>query len=142
MTVDDPKKKQLEELRAARLEREARAREAEETARLNRDVADEVALAKAAEEHGPLGVKTSALKTDLGIVILKRPHHLEMRKMLSKGEKLGELDAIALVKSCLVHPTRPELETMLEELPAIGGDLMAVAMQLARGRVEEVSGKS
>lgn len=133
--------KKLELLRAARIEREEKAALEAEQERLRRDVADEEALAAAEAKHGPLGKNIIALKTDLGVVILRRPHHLEMRKMLAK-EKLDEREATVFVRSCVVHPDGASFETLLEERPAIGGQLVELVLRLARGRTEELAGKS
>lgn len=135
-------KARLEELREARREREAKTAAEDASVEVLREIRDEEAIAKAEGEHGPLGKRIAAMKTDAGVVILKRPHHLRWRELTSKPiDKISEADANALLKSCLVHPTGPELETLLETYPALNGELAALVLKLARGRAEEVSGK-
>lgn len=132
-------KKELAALADERAKRETAAAAEDAAEKIERDLRDERAIAKAFAEHDRK--RLGYLKTDLGVVILKRPHHLHFRELTKKAE-LTEADTIGFVKKSLVHPTGAELETMLEELPALGGDLVSLVMKLARGRTEEVTGKS
>jgi hypothetical protein len=135
-------KARLEQLLEERRQREEKASADEASVSLLQAVRDEEAIAKAEAEHGPIGKRIGALKTDAGVIIVKRPHHLRWRELTSKPiDKISEADATALLKSCLVHPTGPELETILETYPALNGELAGLVLKLARGRAEEVQGK-
>lgn len=135
------KKQELEQLIASRVEAEAKEAEAEAARELDRAIAGERAIADAVAKHGPLNRKVAALRTSAGVIVVKKPHHLEVRK-LGATANLSEADAIKFVKTCLVHPAAAELELILEEYPLLGGDLMSLVLRLARGRSEEVAGKS
>lgn len=133
-------KKQLAELVAKREAAEAAEAAAAEQRELELDLAGEVAIAEAVAAHGALGSKVAALRTSAGTIVVKRPHHIEMRKFQAI-EKATEAEAIAFIKTCLVYPSAAQLETILEEYPAVGGPLMTLVVRLALGRVEEVVGK-
>lgn len=133
--------KELARLIAEREAGEEQAAAAAAGPELELAVAGELAIAAAVKAHGALGKKIGALRTSAGVVIVKKPHHLEVRKLGATAD-LSEAQALAFVKTCLVHPSAAEFETIIEEYPLIGGDLMGLVLRLARGRSEEVAGKS
>lgn len=129
----------LEQLERAREERAAKAAKARRLEDLERSVADAEAIAKAEED---LGVgKFAAHRTPLGVVIVKRPNHMHYRKFVSLKEHTPD-DAERLVLQCLVHPSKGAFQQISEEYPAAMLKVAELVVDLAAGRVSEVSGKS
>lgn len=146
---------QLAELKAERL-RLAEEREQTEAAQRLTDeieleriaIADEKAIAAAVAEHGTLGKRIAALKTPgLGVVIVKRPHHVAFRKW--SDTHLGKMDTPVtndayedLVRPCIVHPDRAEFDRYVEQQPALLTRAANLVTKLAGMRGTELSGKS
>lgn len=127
------------EFEAIEREREARARADEKRRRveaLERDARDARAIAKAEEEIG-VG-RFAVIKTELGAVIVKRPHHMHYRRFINLAEPKSD-DATRLVLTCLVHPSRAQFDALIEELPAVPVIAASAVVDLAAGR--KVSGK-
>jgi hypothetical protein len=129
---------ELEELEKAREAREALAAESK-LEELEREVADAKAIAKAEEEHG--AGKFAAVKTPLGVVIVKRPEHMHYRRFIGSKD-IGIDDAERLVLTCLVHPSRAEFQRISEEYAAIPLEVAGRVLDLAAGRHAEVGKKS
>jgi hypothetical protein len=128
---------ELEQQRDEREQLEELRRQAQREELLTRDAPH---VAKAEEDHGPIGVKIAVLETDLGAIIVKRPNHLHYRRYQNKGASSVE-DLWALVRPCLVYPSAAEVEKILEELP---GKLLPLAnrvVELAGHREEELTKK-
>lgn len=124
-------------------DREARAELAQLEASVEaaeRAILDEQAIARAEDEHGALGRFIAVVQTDLGAVIVKRPHAATFRKF-QDAASLKTRDLDALVRPCLVHPDRGGLDQILAEQPATLVRLANAVSELAGARVEEVSGK-
>ena len=115
----------------ARLEKLARIEE--------QAVKDAPFVAKAREEHGV--ERTAVIDTDHGAIVVKKPHHLNTKKLAATGDKTSEADVNAFLRSCLVYPTWAEVERMLEDSPGVGGALIDALGKLARGGAAERSGK-
>lgn len=122
---------------AARAELEALRREVELE---EREARDAPAIAKAEEEHGPIGEKIAVVKTGWGSVVLKRPNHVIFKRFQDKASAKSD-DFLALVKPCVVYPDAKTVEVIVEEYPATLVDLADVVVELARGRAREVSAK-
>lgn len=146
---------ELAKLKAERLELEERRHEQEASLRIADEIeleriaiADEKAIGAAVAQHGTLGKRIAALKTPgLGVVIVKRPHHVAFRKW--SDTYLGKLDGTVsndayeeLVRPCLVHPDRLEFDRYCEEQPALLTRVANVCTKLAGMRGTELSGKS
>lgn len=128
------------ELARAREEREERAAKEERVAAEERAVRNEEAIAKAVEEHGPVGRTLAVVDTDLGVVIVKRPHQATFRKFQDAGStKTAAVEQ--LVRPCVVHPSPDQLDRILDELPATLIRLADAVCTLAGMRREEVAGK-
>ena len=137
----------LEQIRAerAQLARERERREEETDAQEllemeERGLADDRAIAAAVEQHGPLGKKIAAVYTDLGIIILKRPHHVMWKRFQDTGLVTTE-ELEKLVRPCLVHPDRFTFERYCEEQAAILGRCANQVSALAGFRLKEVGAK-
>jgi len=146
----DPDHEARQRLQAAKLERaritEARtAREkarsvSEQLAEAERELRDDQAIEKAECEHGLLGSKLAAVKSGLGVVIVKRPHHVLFRRFQDAG-KTDSVQLSILVNGCLVHPDLGTFERYCEEEPALLLRVANAVAALAGVRASEVSGK-
>jgi len=124
------------------LRRQQRADEEERVQKLaeaERALRDEEAVDAAEQEHG--AKKIAVVQTDLGVVIVKRPHVATFRKFQDKGSTDSE-SLEKLVRPCLVYPKLPEFELICSELPATLLRVANAVTMLAGVRTEELAGKS
>lgn len=132
-------KAELEALEHAEEERAAATAKERELAAVRREVADRKAIDKAAEEHGE--GKFALIRTDLGVVIVKRPNHMHYRRFINLKDPSSD-DATRLVVQCLVHPDKAGFEALSEELPGVPMLAASAVIDLAAGRTKDLSGKS
>lgn len=138
-----------ERMRAAKAARSALAKSrAEKTAQLELEAAveaeeralkDEQALACAEDEIGPVGKKICTVPTDLGIVILKKPHPAVYNRFQDKGE-LTTRALTEFVQPSLVYP-KDRFDQILDELPATLALCGNAIAELAGARRVETQGK-
>lgn len=137
---------ELAELEAKReaiaLRREAFANaeaEADKLAAAQRGLADDEKIEALELEHGTR--KIAVLRTELGAVVVKRPHLNTFRKFQDHGatdsEALGKL-----VRPCLVHPDVANFEKICAERPATLMQVANACIRLAGVRSEDLAGKS
>jgi hypothetical protein len=138
---------QLAEVRAKRaaLAEARRVREAqraidEALADEKQSLADDQAIEAAEAEHGPVGKKLAVVKTDMGAIILKRPHPAAFKRFQDKGS-LKTVDLDRLVRGCLVHPLPDVFDLVMDELPATLLRCADAVSYLAGVRAEDVSAK-
>jgi len=139
-----------ERLQNARLERSRLAEERDkreaaaallaEVESEERALRDEQAIEKAVAEYGELGGKINVYPTTLGVVILKKPHHVLFRRFQDQGE-FNNLECEKLVRTCLVHPDKSEFDRYLTEQPGILVPLANLACALAGVKVGAAAGK-
>jgi hypothetical protein len=110
----------------AEVEREAMALEADK------------AMAEAEEKYG--ASKIAAVHTDLGVVIVKRPHAALFKRFQDSGEATY-LEFEKLVRPCVVYPDTTKLDRILDELPATMARLGSAVAILAGVRMKEAQGK-
>ena len=134
-------KADLDALAKKRAEREAAQAATDRVEAVERELADAIAIDAAVAEHGPLGKMIAAIDTDLGVVIVKRPHAATFRKFQDTGS-MKSADLEKLVRPCLVHPDGEKFGALLEQLPATLLRVANVVTELAGMRSAEVSGKS
>ncbi len=111
----------IEELRAKRLEIEARREadklanaDAEELARETRALADAEAIDAAEKEHGADGIRI--VQTEEGVIIVKRPAQATYRKFIDTGK--GDTESLdKLAAPCLVYPAKLEYRRLLDKYP-------------------------
>lgn len=127
---------QLEAQRAARGVTVAEQLEAERLA-----LANEQAIAKAEDAHGPLGKRIQAIDTDLGVVIVQRPDHIRFKRFQDSADA-STAEFYKLVVPCLVHPKADRFDAMLQEQPAILARVATQVCVLAGVRLKENAGKS
>ena len=129
------KKNEAEERRTALEESEAKLREVFEA---ERDAADEVAIADAEAEYG--AKKIGIVRTEVGVVIVRRPNSVTFKKFRDRGQT-KTVDLERLVGACLVYPDRDALDKILDEKPAALDRAANAVAELAGFRAEEVSEK-
>lgn len=138
------------ELAATKAQRDLDTDKAAVLEREKRALRDEVALRAAEETHGQAleygsgpaeGRKLAVVRTDVGAVIVKRPHHVLFKRFQDSGEANAE-EFDKLVRPCLVHPDGATFDRYLEEQPAILGRVAGAVAVLAGIRVKELAGKS
>lgn len=112
----------------------------QELERAARELADEEAVATAEDEHGEMGVHIMAVRTECGIVIVKRPAALIFRRFQDQGKSASQ-DLEKLVRPCLVHPNRESFDHYCDEQPATLLRVADAVAHLAGVRNTEVSGK-
>ncbi len=143
-------REKLNELSARKALRDLEAETASRLERAKRDLRDAEAIAAVEEKYGDAleygsgpaeGRKAAIVRTDLGAVIVKRPHHVLFKKFQDSGEANAE-EFDKLVRPCLVHPDGATFDRYLEEQPAILGRVAGAVAVLAGIRMKEMSGKS
>jgi hypothetical protein len=122
----------------------------EELERERRKLSDAQAIKSAEGQHGPAyrfgeddavdGRKIAAVPTDLGVVIVKRPHQALVRRFQASKTSNSD-DAMGLVGPSLVHPARSVFEEMLKEQDVILARVARAALELAGFRQKEMAGK-
>jgi hypothetical protein len=132
---------ELEALETRREARKAERAPAAEIEAAERELADAKALDAAESEHGEIGKKISTVKTELGIVILKRPDAATFRRFRDTGSAKS-FDLEKLVRPCLVYPDRVVFDRILEEQPGTLTAMADAVAVLAGIRTEEVAPKS
>ncbi len=132
------KKKALQEkLAAFQAEREAQLapkKAEDEVAQLERQLADEQALADAQDAHGEENVR--GVRTASGLVVVKRANHLIFKKYIDKADfSTKALEELIYGKNeatrCLVRPDPDTLDKWLElepfRLQAVAGAIGILA---------------
>lgn len=128
------------ELEKQRAERDAARALEEQLEAETRALADAEAIAKAEDEHGPVGKRIALVRTDLGVIILKRPNPVLFRRFQDQGKTTHEaLDK--LVRPSVVYPDGSSFDRILDELPATMTLCANAVCVLAGVRTEEASGK-
>lgn len=137
----------LEAVRAKR-EEIAKARRALEASRSaeqelldeTRALADEQAIHAAEIEHGPIGRRFMAVKTDAGTILVKRPHMNTFRKYQDNGES-DSASLEKLVRPCVIYPDLARYEEILAEVPAALMKCANAVTYLAGVRKEDLTAK-
>lgn len=130
-----------ERKRAAEAKRQATQAAADALAKVEteeREALDEEAIANAEAEHG--ANKIGIVRTDLGAVIVKRPHPAHYKRFRDR-ESAKTQDLEKLVRPCVVYPDATRFDAMLDEQPAILDRVANQVVELAGFRAREVSGK-
>lgn len=131
-------RRQLDELRAQRTIAELKSPQAE-LAEAKLALTDEQELQKAIKEHGKLGDRVHAIYTPLGAVIVKRPTRAAYREYQAADDRFEGQDV--LVHACLVHPDHAGYEKIVDEYPAIQGQLAGAIALLAGIQLETTATK-
>lgn len=102
------------------------------------DPAARAALVAAEQEHGERRV--ALIMTEEGPVVIKRPHRNNVYKLLD-AERITTSAQLALVKSCLVHPSAEAFDKILDEQPAALVHIAGAALTLAGSGAKALAGK-
>jgi hypothetical protein len=136
---------QLAEIRSKRAKlaeaRELRAlpSAAEQLATEQRALADDEALERLELEHGPVGKAIEIVRTDVGAVIVRRPHMAVFRRFQDDSKDTAALEK--LVRPCVLHPSKAEFDRMCEELPFTLQRCADAVCKLAGIRKEDIQAK-
>jgi hypothetical protein len=133
-------KAERQRLTAAREQRNAEREAAEALPRQELALADDKAQDEAEAKHGALGAGIRVVETDLGRIILKRPH-AAMYKRFADKSSIETDDIEPLVRHCLVHPSVGQFDAIMEVLPATMLRCADQIALLAGVRLEKVTGK-
>jgi hypothetical protein len=143
-------KAKLAALQDARAKREASIGQANELAQAQIALADAEAIEAAETEHGQcfiagesesaFGRKIAGVRTDGGIVIVKRAHPAVFKRFQEADEMTTDVIE-KLVMPCLVHPDKATLGKLLETHPAKLTECADAIAVLAGIRRKKVSGK-
>ena len=145
--MSDPLAEALARKDAAEARRAARRAETPEAAlaRAKLEADDAEAIAAAEEQHGNLGDGIATVSTPMGVVIVKRPHHVVWKKIENEADsrnKQRQYEAVSsCIRSCLVHPARQQYEAIEEKYPGIRGSLLGLLGKLAAGGEVAASGE-
>jgi len=125
----------------------ARAREArsqptaaELLAVAQRELAEDRELDRLEAEHGKVGRVLLMVRSEVGAVIVKRPHMATFRKF-QEAKDIGTKELENLVQPCVLYPTRAEFDGMLKELPFLLNRCADAVSTLAGVRKEDIKGK-
>ncbi len=142
MTTDaQAKLDALREQRAALAEQAAARLEPsidEQIALEERALLDDQKFADAQIQHGARAVKL--IRTEAGGIIVRRPHISAFRKFQDTGN-LNSDATEEFVKSCLLHPSKPEFDKYLREAPGALVKIASVCVELAGFRSDEQRSK-
>lgn len=105
-----------------------------------REAKDAEAIATAEAKHGRQGKKIAVILTDMGAVIVKRPHHVAY-KAFTDLEEIKSADLDKLIRPCVVYPDASALDKILEELPGTLNRCADAVCYLAGARKGELAKK-
>jgi hypothetical protein len=128
------KRAQLAEAREARAEPTA----AELVAVEKRQLAEDEAFDAAIAEHGAKRVEF--VRGRDGAIVLKRPHMATYRKFQDNGS-LSSDSVEALVKPCIVWPSKAEFDVLVKDEPALLQRCANAVCALAGVRSSDAAGK-
>lgn len=136
-TVEELRK----ELAAKKAARAAANAEGDERARLEREIADETAMAEAEATLGRPGIDFCGVQTPDGIVIARRPGHGKLRGFAKlKDPSLEEVDAFVL--PCVTYPSRDRYQEIAEKYGLLPLRLANALVDLGGISFKEAKGKS
>ncbi len=133
-------KAELRAVEARRTERSLSSAAAEELAAVKLELANSRALEAAEAKYGALDDYIATYSTKLGVVIVRRPHHVIYKRFADK-QKLDMEAIMPLIKNALAYPDYTTFEGWLEELPGIAVPIANVICRLAGVRTTEISEK-
>lgn len=135
----------------------AKAKKAEIEARRAAKAAEDAALAavvaaereaKEAEiienaeaEIGPIGEKIALVRTQAGLIVVKRCHPNSFRRFQDQG-KFGTTNLMQLIAGAVVHPDKAAFDALLDEYPGILAAVADAVLRLAGAAAQVQSEKS
>lgn len=129
------------ELSDARAARESERKKLAELEQLEREVRESEALEMLEAEHGPLNEKIRAVHTPAGMIVVKRPAAIQMRRYNDAGKTTSEAYD-KLVRPCVLYPDKAELNRIFDDYPASLNLCADAVCWLAGFGRKELEGKS
>jgi hypothetical protein len=136
------KRDEIETRRAAKRDVDDLQREAETA---TREAEEAETLERLEGEHGTDGVHIWSLKTDMGMVVIRRPPLVKYQAFLDKaGRKNGptQADQREFLRDLVVYPDRARFGKMISDMPALVGRCSDAAIYLAGWRERDEEGKA
>ena len=136
------KREAIESRRATKRDADELQREAETA---TREAEEAEVLERLEGEHGADGEHIWALKTQAGMVVIKRPSLVKYQAFLDKaGRKNGptQADQREFIKELVVYPDRSRFAKMISDMPALVGRCSDAAIYLAGWRERDEEGKA
>lgn len=113
--------------------------EIEETKRRRKE---EEVLAQCEAKHGLLGKALERVDTLDGMVIVKKPDGIKVRKWQDQHKEDISTDALRqLARPCVVYPELSEFDTLVAERPVVMVSVATAVLKLAGLRLKELGGK-
>jgi hypothetical protein len=109
-----------------------------ELAKAEREAKEAETLLELESKHGK--DKIGYIETDLGMVVLSRPHAALFRRFQDQ-DKATVLEVEKLVRPCVIHPTKERFDMMCEEQPMILARAAEVVSRLAGFRNKDLEAK-
>jgi hypothetical protein len=131
-------KAKLAAQRAERAAAMAPKRAQTELARLEQQLKDEAAFAKAQDVHGEDNV--SAVTSQSGLVVVKRDNHLLFKQFIDRG-KFTTAALEEQIARCLVYPSADELDRYIQREPYLLQAVSGAIAVLAGAKSDEFTGK-
>lgn len=105
-----------------------------------RALAEDELIDRFESEVGPQDTHIAVIRSDVGLVIVRRPHRAVFQRFQDTGTiKTKDLDA--LVKPSLLYPDKASFDAMVDQLPALLGRVANHCARLAGIRGEELAAK-
>jgi hypothetical protein len=120
-------------------EQRAQPSAADQLAAEQRALADDEALERLELEHGPAGKAIEIVRTEVGGVIVRRPHMAVFRRFQDDNKDTAALEK--LVRPCVLHPSKADFDRMCEELPFTLQRCADAVCRLAGIRKEDIQAK-
>ncbi|WP_438041446.1 hypothetical protein [Sorangium sp. So ce128] len=138
----DKKREELATLQAGREKARRLAEIQEEIAATERKCREEAALSAAEAKYGPLGLRTAAMETRVGLVILRRGDGIKVRIWADKHGANPSVQACReLVRPNVEYPPIEEFDDMVKEMPMVLVTAAGKVLELAGIGSKEVGGK-
>lgn len=128
----------VEERRAERREKAERQRRVEE---LEREAKEQEILEQLEQEHGPLNEAIRPVYTPEGMIVVKRPQAISVRKYMDKQD-VSTKNMEQLFRPCVVYPDKGELNRLLDKYGAFYAKCADAVCWLAGFGRKELEGKS
>jgi hypothetical protein len=121
--------------------REERRTSTTTAAALEREVRDLEVLDAYEAKHGLPGDRWASIEGPRGVIIVTAPSRAAYARFRDRGSYQTAFVS-ELAYPCVAHPRGPELDSLLEDYPALLDRIADVVQALANGRAKDLAGKS
>ncbi len=112
----------------------------EQLAKLERECAEQEALAELEDAKGKVGSHLAVVETEMGMIVVERPHVANFRKFQDAGKFTAEaLEKLA--RPCVVYPDKAKFDQIITEYPGVLIATADAVVELAGARKREQTGK-